>query len=259
MSQPPRISVPVLTFFRHIVRTYFKRHFRAVRVSRPERFRGLSGPLIVYANHASWWDPMVAVLLAADLMPERAHFAPIDAIALERYGILRRIGIFPVELHSARGAAQFLRTGLQVLSDRGVLWVTPQGRFADARQRPLEFKPGLAALAARVPGGCTVLPLAIEYTFWDERLPEVLLHFGEPVRVAGEPATAVQPRLLAALLQTMDELSVKAIARDPHGFVTLRQGSVGAGGFYALGQRLRARLQGKPYQPEHTRLEPKQP
>ena len=45
-----------------------------------------------------------------------------------------------------------------------MLWVTPQGEFVDARTRPLEFKPGLAALAARVArveGGCTVLPLAI--------------------------------------------------------------------------------------------------
>jgi hypothetical protein len=249
MVDAPRISTAVLVFFRRVVRRYFRRQFRAVRVSRPERLRGVTGPLIVYANHGSWWDPMVCVLLAEELMPERRHYAPMDAAALERYGILKRVGIFPVEMKTARGAAQFLRTGLRILGDGGVLWVTPQGRFADARERPLEFKPGLAALAARVPGGCTVLPLAIEYTFWDERMPETLLCFGEAVRVEGAVGDGV---LEEALLAAMEELKGLAVARDPAGFTTLLGGRAGVGGFYELGQRMWARVRGKTYQAEHT-------
>jgi 1-acyl-sn-glycerol-3-phosphate acyltransferase len=248
----PAISTAVLAFFRRIARRYFRRHFHAVRVSGIERFRYPDGPLIVYANHSSWWDPMVSVLLAAERMPERRHYAPMDASALARYGILRRIGIFPVEMHTPRGAAKFLRTGKAILESGGILWVTPQGRFADARERPLNFKPGLAALASRVQGGCTLLPLAIEYPFWDERLPETLLHFGEPVYVTHGAEEDVQQRLEAALLSAMDELKTMALTRDARNFVTLRNGSAGAGGFYELGRRMRARLCGRVYIPEHT-------
>ncbi len=249
----PAISKPVLAFFRSTARRYFRRHFHAVRVSGIERFTHPGQPLIVYANHGSWWDPMVSVLLAAERMPGRRHYAPMDAEALKRYPILRRIGIFPVEMNTARGAAQFLRTGKAILQSGGVLWVTPQGRFADPRARPLDFKPGLAALAARVEGGCTLLPLAIEYPFWDERLPETLLHFGEPVPIYPRDEAA-QPRLEAALLTAMEELSAAAIARDPRAFTLLRRGSAGAGGFYAIGQRLLARLRGRTYIAEHTPL-----
>ena len=42
------------------------------------------------------------------------------------------------------------------------------------RTRPAIFRPGLAALVARL-GACTLVPLAFEYTFWDERLPEILI------------------------------------------------------------------------------------
>ena len=92
----PHISGFVLGFFRRIARGYFRRHFRAVRVSAGERFSGLpEGPLIVYGNHSSWWDPMVSVMLAAKLMPGRKHYAPMDAAALGRYGILKHIGVFP--------------------------------------------------------------------------------------------------------------------------------------------------------------------
>ena len=58
-----------------------------------------------------------------------------------------------------------------------MLFLTPQGKFADVRA-PLVFAPGLEHLAARAPRA-HFLPLAIEYTFWEERKPEVLLAFGQ--------------------------------------------------------------------------------
>jgi len=255
----PHISTPVLRFFRCIARGYFRRHFSAVRVSEGSRWANLpAGPVIAFANHSSWWDPMVSVQLANKYMPKRRHYAPMAAAALEHYPILKRIGVFGVERHTARGAAQFLRTGLAILKTGGVLWVTPQGRFADARERPLEFKPGLAALASKVPGGCTVLPMAVEYTFWDERLPEVLMQFAEPIHVEGQTADELEETFKAALLDAMETLKAKAIARDPAAFTVLLKGRAGVGGFYQAGQRALARLRGRRYQAAHT-AEPTKP
>ncbi len=251
----PHISPAILTFFRRIVRGYFRRHFRAVRISSPHLLaQQTTGPVIVYANHSSWWDPMVSVLLAHRLLPQRRHYAPMDAAALEKYGILKRIGIFGVDLHSIRGAARFLRTSLDLLAQGGVLWITPQGRFVDPRERPLAFKPGLAALSARCPNGCTLVPLAIEYPFWDERLPETLLHFGEPVHITGQSTEEADRLLQAALLEAMQTLEQKSIARDPAAFELLEAGRVGTGGFFQLGQRLKALVTGRKYQPAHTPL-----
>jgi len=250
----PPISAWMLRWFRGVVRGYFRRHFRSVMVQHPERLSAASGPLIVYANHSSWWDPMVSFLLAGRLLPGRNHYAPMDASALERYALLRRLGIFPVEMSSARGAAQFLRTSQAILTavgTPGVVWITPQGRFADARA-PLVFKPGLGALAVRTPGA-TLLPLAIEYSFWDERLPEVLLRFGEPVRIAaGATAEAATEQLRAALAATMAELRAAGMARDPAAFTPLLAGGRGAGGMYALLRRLRALVTGRAVVLDHT-------
>lgn len=216
--EAPSISSPVLLFFRWLVRWYFRLHFRAVRIA---GVNGLltcgEGPLIVYANHSSWWDPMVSVLLAEEYLPKRAHFAPMDAEALERNAILRRIGVFGVEMKTARGAAQFMRRGLAILQDKGVLWVTPQGRFSDVRERPLGLRRGTAELASRVPGGCTVIPLAVEYVYWNDRLPETLLQFGEPIQVTGRDF-AKSEQLEQALLACMEILKTKAMARDANGF-----------------------------------------
>lgn len=256
----PHNSRFILWFFRGIVRGYFRRHFSGVRLSRDSHRTSFGEErLIICANHSSWWDAMVLVLLAAKLMPGRNHFAPMDAQALERYGIFKQIGVFGVELRTVRGAAKFLRTGNRIVESGGVLWVTPQGRFADPRERPLGIKPGLAALAAKMEGGCTVLPLAIEYVFWDERLPETLLHFGDPVRVNGQSVAEVQQLIEAALLQAMENLKVEAMARNPAAFSMVLNGTVGTGGVYEIGQRMLAAVLRRRFQPEHTAIVVPQP
>jgi 1-acyl-sn-glycerol-3-phosphate acyltransferase len=248
----PPISGAALRLFQRVVLAYFRRHFRTVMVQNEQSLAQARGPLIVYANHSSWWDPMVSVLLAKTLLPGCHHYAPMDAAALKRYPILRRIGIFPVEMASARGAAQFLRTSQAILAGGGVLWITPQGRFSDPRERPLAFKAGLGALSARMPE-VELLPLAIEYTFWDERLPEVLLHFGEPVSIAaGTGAEGATRELENALAAAMLLLKQDSIARDASAFHVLLTGGRGTGGLYALGRRIRAMLTGKPLTLDHT-------
>ena len=133
-----------------------------------------------------------------------------------------------------------------------MLWITPQGQFSDVRERPIVFKPGMAALAARVPR-CAVLPLAIEYVFWNERTPEVLLSFGEPVLVGdGESADELEPRLITALESVMAELQLRSATREAQQFErVLVRGRVGVGGFYGFGQRVNAWATRRTYVPEH--------
>ncbi|WP_433985344.1 lysophospholipid acyltransferase family protein [Tunturiibacter empetritectus] len=201
---------------------------------------------------------MVSVYLAERLMGARRHYAPMDAAALERYAVLKRMGIFGVEMNSARGAMTFLRTSEAILASGGVVWITPQARFVDSRARPLEFKPGLSILASRVAvstGWCTVVPLAIEYPFWDERLPECLLHFGEPLKVdSPQDSEKLQQELVQSLETAMNTLRFIAIQRDARNFDTLAHGKLGTGGFYGGWQKLKASLTGRPYQAEHTVL-----
>ena len=252
VDEIPVVSEATLRLFRRVVRVYFRRHFRSVMLQQAEALSEARGPLIVYANHSSWWDPMVSVLLAETLLAERRHYAPMDASALKRYPILGKIGIFPVEMASRRGAAQFLRTSQAILESGGVVWITPQGRFADSRERPLGFKPGLGALAVRNPG-LVMIPLAIEYTFWDERLPETLLRLGRPVHTEeGMSADAVTEKLEGALVETMEELKLASMMRDARSFRVLLRGGRGTGGVYEIGRRLRGLFAKQTLQLDHT-------
>ncbi len=249
-TRVPHISRPLLAAFQWLVRRNIRRSFHAVRIQGLDRLRTqTSGPLVVYVNHSSWWDPMTAFFLFRQI-PGRLHYGPMDAAALARYSVLARFGVFPVDLGTARGGLQFLRTAQAILAKGGVLWITPQGRFVDVRE-PLHFKAGLTALAARVPE-CTFLPLAIEYTFWDERTPELLVSVGEPQRCTTSDPESIEPQLTLALERAMADLATRARSRDEASFSTvLLRGRAGVGGFYQLGQQLRAFILRRPHQLEH--------
>ena len=245
----------LLALFELYLRWYIGRHFHGLRIAHGERFpRDIDGPTIIYLNHPSWWDPLTCIMISRQFLPEADHYAPMDETALKRYGFFSKLGLFPVELNTPRGAMQFLRSATEVVSTpSSVLWLTPQGRFADPRPRPLAFKDGMASLLSRLPKA-TVVPLAIEYVYWDERLPEILVNPGIPIRNndGGRSSAPEWSAILTSGLATaQDELAALAIARDPQKFEAILDGSAGIGLFYDMWRRIRAGSRGEEYQAEH--------
>ncbi len=239
------------------LRWYFFRKFHAVRVSHAGLPHGFDGrPLIIYCNHPSWWDPALYILLCTFLFPGRRGYGPMDAKALGNYGMFERMGVFGIALDTPRGAARFLSTSLRILSDPGsMLWITAEGEFADARRRPLQLRPGIAHLARRVPGA-VILPLAVEYPFWNESRPEALARFGDPIETGPRRSVAEWTgHLESELAHTMDALAAEAMRRDPRQFRTLLRGSAGVGGIYDLYRRSRAYAAGRRFDPRHEAQE----
>ncbi len=235
----------MLRGFEHYCARYLARHFHALRLLGGWPEVPAHRPLVVYLNHPSWWDPLICLALAPPL--QRENFAPIDAAMGQRYGFMKWLGFFPVEQGTRRGAATFLRAGEAILGRPGTsLWVTPQGRFADARERPVRFAAGLEHLARRVPQA-VFLPLALEFPFWTERTPEALAHFGAPA----------SPGALASQLESaMETLAAAALRREPAEFTTVLRGRAGEGGLHETWRRWRARWRGEHFQRAHGREEP---
>lgn len=245
-----------VAFFDRVFTRFARRHLNAVRLARWGRPRDVPGaPLVVFANHPSWWDGMAVMLLWRRLLRERDLYVPMDAEALGRYGFMRRLGVFGVE-PGARGAAGFLRVAAEVLAAPGnLLWINAPGRFSDARERPVPIAPGMSRLPELAPGA-TFLPLALEYTFWNERAPEMLAAFGEPIPAADLLAERREARaglMASALAATMDRLAADSVARDPALFETLLEGRRGMGGVWQAWRRAGALLRGEAFDPRHDR------
>lgn len=264
-----------------------RREFHAVRMLRGDQeilaaIAEVPSPVIVLVNHPSWWDPLVALALAWKFMPQRTPCGPMDAAQLRRFGFFRRLGIFGVELEDARchddqdddgagnggpdggrahrrhgehGGAAALAELLARVDERfssdalPALWITPQGRFSDARE-PIRIRPGAAAVAAAHPG-CRVAVANIEYAFWQDRRPEVFVACraiappsgassdGAPGRVG---TTAWHRAMRLAMQANADRLAEAVVARDPAAFdLLIGGGSTRIQPIYDLWLRLRGR------------------
>ena len=248
--------------FHAFLRPYLRRHFDAVAVAaggRPDRppvAPELSGgPLVVLTNHPSWWDPVVAHFLNRQLFPDRQFRAPIDAAALSQYQVFERLGFFGID-GTRRGATNFLRTAAAVLdSPADMLWITPEGRFADVRDDAASLMPGLAHVCHRAGRGHAIA-LALEYVFWNERLPVCLAKFSSPIDLSlpRENKTVLLQEMTVTLRQTQRELSSGAIARSFEPFDNLLVGKSGGGFVYDTFRRLRAIVTGGRFQARHENL-----
>jgi 1-acyl-sn-glycerol-3-phosphate acyltransferase len=210
--------------------------------------------LIVYANHPSWWDPLLAHYLTLKLFSPRQFYAPIDASALEKYKVFSKLGFYGVSLSSHSGAAAFLKQSVSILEHPATaLWITPEGRFCDSRDHSAQLMPGLAHLCTKLSCGIA-LPIAIEYVFWEERLPECLVRFGDPVSFAefrGNSKAEWTATLSTHLRAAQTELGVEVISRDASKFRSVLRGTAGAGGTYDLMRRIKSIFTRRDFRPEH--------
>ncbi|CAO3410327.1 lysophospholipid acyltransferase family protein [Azospirillum largimobile] len=247
-------SLALCRFFGGIMARRMRRDFHAVRLARPGWPALPPGrPVIVYLNHPSWWDPALLIVMGTSRFRDRPGYGPIDAAMLRRYRFMARIGLFGIEPGRA-GAVAFLRSGERILADpRSMLWITAEGAFTDPRRRPVSLRPGIAHLVRRVPSALLV-PLAVEYPFWDESTPEALARFGEPMEAAAfgdRPVADIAHVLERRLEDVMDALALDAQSRDPARFLTLIDGTAGIGGVYDLWRRARAWAGGQGFSPAH--------
>jgi len=239
--------------FRGYVRRFVRRNFNAVRIARRDVVESLpAGPIICFINHPGWWDPMTGVLMTDLLFPGRRFAAPMDAEALSRYPVLERLGFFALERDTVTGAKDFLRTSRELLNqNETILWLTPTGKFCDIRE-PASFMSGLGHLVDRDFQG-TALPMAIEYTFWNERCPELLVQFGAPITVDQLPKDRDARTVILedALAHTQASLATLAIARKADAFTTIETGRAGIGGIYDSWRQFVAWVRGSKFRKQH--------
>ena len=146
------------------------------------------GPLLVVANHVSWWDGFLVREVHRALRPEGAFHTVMLQRQLERHGFLRWLGAIPI----APGLAGGHRTLLDALRRIGrespgpLVLFFPQGELRPAHARPLGFQPGVRAVW-RALGEAAVLPVAIHLAPGKTPGHEVWISAG-PVIPPGDPA-----------------------------------------------------------------------
>ncbi|HTN83908.1 MAG TPA: lysophospholipid acyltransferase family protein [Sorangium sp.] len=156
--------------------------FGAVLARGVEAARALSAeaPLLLVANHSSWWDPLVVLHVSQHLLGADGY-AMMNADNLRRLPFFALVGAFGVDLDLPSDGTAAIRYAARLLDRPGrAVWIFAQGQERPSDERPLGFRAG-AAQIARVARRARVLPVALRYEFAGEERPRLYLAIGEPV------------------------------------------------------------------------------
>lgn len=159
------------------------RRFEGLRVAGLNylKERGNSVPLVLYANHSSWWDGLVAFAVGRECRLQQ--YAMMEERGLRMYPFHRKLGAFSVVRESAREAMRSIEYAAELLNETNrVLWVFPQGETQPNDARPLKMFTGAARIVERL-NTVDVAAVAVRYEFLDDFRPEIFVRVGSPERI----------------------------------------------------------------------------
>lgn len=159
----------------------FWRRFKKLKITGLENLheRDQNLPLILYANHSSWWDPLVAFVINQEAGLDA--FGMMEEKNLQKLKFFRRIGAFSVVRENPREAVKGIRYIVQLLKEKPnrAVWIFPQGEIQPSQIRPLKFYNGAAKIIQQT-GKCFAAPVAMRYEFREDFKPVAFAQVGEP-------------------------------------------------------------------------------
>jgi 1-acyl-sn-glycerol-3-phosphate acyltransferase len=162
-------------------------------------------PLVLVANHTSWWDGFLLRDLQRALRPDAPFYAVMTEHELRRRRWFRFLGGLPLEPGSSASLLRLVRTIRRLASQPSdvVLAYFPQGAIWPSDRRPLGFRRGIE-LIVRAASPCVVLPVALHVEALNHASPTAFIAPGSIICHPEERVTA--GRLEAAVQERLDAL-----------------------------------------------------
>jgi len=162
------------TFFFDLLFAFLiQRHFRKVNI----RMDGTigKGPVLLIANHFSWWDGFIARWVNNKVFGKLFHVMMLEE-ELGKRPFLRRLGAFSIKKNS-RKAIESLHYGANILSKpENLLLLFPQGKFQSSHHHPLQFEKGWLRILEKAPSDAQVVYMACLTDYYAYRKPALTVY-----------------------------------------------------------------------------------
>ncbi|MEX2526013.1 MAG: 1-acyl-sn-glycerol-3-phosphate acyltransferase [Gemmatimonadota bacterium] len=201
---PPRWTAAAWRAFELGFRPWRRRRLDGVFLAGlPERLPS-NTPVLVVANHTSWWDGFLVREIHRRLRPHSPFYTIMLSQQLRENRVLRWLGARGF----TRGSTSSLRALVKWLRERrgatpeALFLFFPQGSLWPPDTRPLGFARGMEGVA-RALEPVVILPLGICLSMGPNPSPRAFLHMGTPL--SGSTSVGEVERAVAAQLDLVRE------------------------------------------------------
>lgn len=177
-------------------------------------------PLIIYANHSSWWDGLILFELLKG--KDFDSFVLMEEKQLKKYKLFQKLGAFSIIRENTKEAINSLNYASEILKagKNKTLLIFPQGKIYPNDKRPLEFFNGLSFMIKKLKN-CTSIPCSIRLEFMENFKPEIFVKFGIAERhdETDQTRRKIQTKQLEEkLTQNLDSLKSAIIEKKSDDF-----------------------------------------
>lgn len=204
-SLPLRSSRKAWSLFDGVLRRWMDRRVRVHVAGRPGDLEP-GFPLVLVANHESFWDGFLLRRVQQLLRPDARFHAVMLERELTSRPFLRLLGGLGVEPGSVASVRALLRTmeRLRREDPTSVLAYFPQGEIRPGAHTSLRFRGGVARVAAAL-APATVVPVGIRVLPGTTPLQEAYVSVGGPLAVPA-PGSLPVPLLEAAVAEELSAI-----------------------------------------------------
>lgn len=163
-------------FFKWYAQYRMKKHHSTIRIS--GEFTDRKFPVLLIANHISWWDGFWAVYVNEQLLHRKFHFMMLEE-QLKKHWYFQYTGGFSVRKHS-RTVVESLRYAAELLSDpQNMVLLFPQGEIQSMHQQDIHFESGLEQILKNKEKKVQVLMMASLPDYFSEPRPGITFYLRE--------------------------------------------------------------------------------
>lgn len=168
----------IYPFFRTYTRLKLKMTFRNIIIRGD--YMSSDEPILLLANHISWWDGFWAWYLNMKIFRHRFYFMMLDD-QLRRHNFFTRTGGFAVK-KGTRSILESIDYAVELLSGKNnLVLIFPEGRIGSMHKREFIFEKGTGRIAEKSAASCRIFFLESIVDYGSSPKPFLFMYFTEYV------------------------------------------------------------------------------
>lgn len=161
-------------FFEWYAWIRLKKHFKAIHMS--GELKNTHHPLLVIANHFSWWDGFFISSLNRQKWQKKYHVMMLED-QLGKNWFFQYTGAFPVR-KNAKSIIESLNFAVSLLQNpQNLLTYFPQGKFESMYQHPFRFERGLEWILKNLKNDVQMVFVANQTEYFESPSPHLFIHY----------------------------------------------------------------------------------
>ena len=148
------------------------------KVSLIGEFKDKNLPLLLIANHFSWWDGFWVMYMNLKLLHRRFHFMMLED-QLKKHMFLNKSGGYSIKKRS-KSAIETMDYTVQLLADKeNLVLLFPQGEIKSMHTPVINFEKGIGFIMKKIHGAIQILFLVNITDYFSNQKPLLNMYFTE--------------------------------------------------------------------------------